>query len=440
MGANFWRTSHYPHDPATLEASDRLGLMVWEELPVNKEIGDPGEYTANVLRMAEEMIHRDRNHPSIILWGIAGEINASLRISKQVVGAVARKYRELDPSRPVVMHAPRNEEIEVLVDVVGLDVSKQTDEKHLKYPNRSYMVGEYSVATIGRGIYGMGPESEDLACQKHEDFLRQLNERTWMAGGAIWHQFDYDGETYDTVVPHVVAFGMADIWRIPKDVFYFYQSQWAAKPMVHIVGHWTWPGEDGKKKSVKVYSNAGQVELFLNGVSLGAKKEGHDPGLVHPPRVWEVPYRPGTLTAVARAQDQEIRDERKTAGTPDRIILQSDVQQLESGNLESLAYITAFVVDKDGTIVPQAHPPMTFTSYGPGELLKQAWLGHGTGTTWNAVAGMTRIAFRATDRTGHAVISAYSPGLGMGRIEIPVIAPGKPDEMEYRERFETDEP
>jgi beta-galactosidase len=440
MGANFWRTSHYPHDPATIEASDRLGLMVWEELPINKEIGDPDEYTANVLNMAEEMIRRDRNHPAIILWGIAGEINAPRKVSKRIVEAVAKKYRELDPTRPVVMHAPRSDEIEALVDVVGLDASKETDEKHRKYPDRSYMVGEYGVATAGRGVYARGPESEDLACEKHEEYLRLLNLRPWMAGGAIWHQFDYDGESYDTVIPHVVTFGMADVWRIPKDVYYFYQSQWTFKPMVHIVSHWTWPGDEGKVKSVKVLSNAEELELFLNGKSLGAKRDEHDPGLLHPPRIWEVAYQPGTLSAVARSQGKEISDARKTAGPAHHIVLQSDVQQLKSGDPESLADITALVVDEQGTVVPSAYHPITFTLYGPGELLEQTWLGHGTGLTWNAVAGLTRVTFRATARTGHAVISAYSPGLRMGRIELQVTSAGKPDEMEYKERFEADEP
>jgi beta-galactosidase len=413
MGVNFWRTSHYPHDPATIDASDRLGLMVWEELPINKEIGDPNEYTANVLVMAEEMIQRDRNHPAVILWGIAGEINAPLSVSKRV---------------------------EALVDVVALDVSKETDEKHRRFPDRSYMVGEYGAGTLGRGIYGMGPESEDLGCEKHEEYLRRLNLRPWMAGGAIWHQFDYEGETYDTVIPHLVAFGMADIWRIPKDVYYFYQSQWTTKPIVHIVGHWTCPGEEGQSKSVKVYSNAEEVELFHNGKSLGEKREEHDPGLLHPPRIWQVRYEPGELKAVARSQGKEVSDTRRTAGTAHHIVLESDVQQLESGNPESLAYITALVVDEHGTVVPTVHPAITFTLYGPGELLEQTWLGHATGTTWNAIAGMTRIALRATNRTGRAVVSAYSPGLGMGRIELQVSAPGEPDEMEYKERFEADEP
>jgi beta-galactosidase len=433
MGVNFWRTSHYPHDPATMEASDRLGLMVWDELPINKELGDPDEYIANVAEMAREMIARDRNHPSVVLWGIAGEINAPPGISKRVVAAAAKLYRELDPTRPVVMHAPRGEEIEALVDVVGLDVGKQTDQKHVRFPNRAFMVGEYSAALTGRGIYGGGPNSEELACERHERYLSELNRRPWMAGGCIWHQYDYDGETYDAVIPHVVAFGMADVWRIPKQVFYFYQSQWNPKPMVHIVGHWSWPGQEGKPRPVKVYSNAGELELFLNGASLGVQREAAQLGLAHPPRLWQVPYQPGTLRAVARINGQEIFDEQKTAGPAFKIVLETDLARLDAGDPESLAYLTASVTDKDGTVVPDACPPITFTLYGPGELLEQTWLGHPTGLTWNAVAGKTRVALCATARTGTAVVSAYSPGLRMGRVTVRLTAPGKPNEMDYKE-------
>ena len=433
MGANFWRTSHYPHDPATMEASDRLGLLVWEELPVNKELGNADEYIANVAQMAREMIARDRNHPSVVLWGIAGEINAPMDISKRVVESVAKLYRQLDPSRPVVMHAPRGEEISSLVDVVGEGVGKETDEEHRAHPERSFMVGEYSAALVGRGIYGGGPDSEELACERHEKYLAEINRRPWVAGGCIWHEFDYDGETYDTVTPHVTAFGMADIWRIPKDVYYFYQSQWSSKPMVHIAGHWTWPGQEGRERAVKVYSNAGSVELFLNGRPLGAPSGDGVDGLKHPPRVWRVPYQPGVLRAVARADGKELVDERKTAAAAAKIVLETDAAKLVSGDAESLAYLTAYITDENGTIVPDATPAITFTLYGPGELLPQTWLGHGTGLTWNAVAGITRIALRSTGRSGRAVISTYSPGLRMGRINVEITGPGKPNEMDYKE-------
>jgi beta-galactosidase len=431
MGANFWRTSHYPHDPATLEASDQLGLMVWEELPVNKEVGQLDEYVPNVLQMAEEMIRRDRNHPSIIVWGLAGEVNAPLATAKRVVEAVARKYRALDPTRPVAMHSPGSDEIEAIVDVVGLDVSKETDSKHASHPYRPYMTAEYSIATIGRGIYGLGPQSEDGACLAHEKYLSQLNQRPWMSGGAIWHQYDYDGETYDTVVPHVVSFGMTDVWRIPKDVYYFYQSQWSGKPMVHIVGHWTWPGEEGHTIAVKVYSTAEEVELFLNGGSLGRKRPVRYPGLSHPPFLWKVKYEPGTLAAVGTTGSDVVRDERKTAGRPHRIALYSSVTRLHSGDPESLTYIDAHVVDKHDVVVPSSNHPITFTLYGPGDLLKQSPLDHGVGWTWNAVAGQTRVALRSNGRSGTAMVSAYSPGLGLGRIELELAAKGKPNEMDY---------
>jgi beta-galactosidase len=440
MGCNFWRTSHYPHAPATMDASDRLGLMVWEELPINKEIGDPPVYIRNALTMAREMITRDRNHPSVIVWGFAGEVNAPQAVSRQVVSEVARVYRELDPSRPVAMHEPRGEDIESLVDVSGLGADTQTDDKHARFPDRAYMTAEYSASLMGRGIYGGGPESEEIACTRHEQYLRQIARRTWLAGGCIWNAFDYDGESYDAVIPHIVAFGMTDIWRIPKEVFYFYQSQWSAMPMIHIVGHWTWSGQENRRREVKVYSNAPEVELFLNGRSLGVKKDEPEvAGLAHPPRVWEVQYQPGVLRAVARFSGAELADERKTAGSPQRIVLTSDAAELRSGDSESLAYLTAAVVDQDNTPVPGASVPITFTSYGPGELLPQTWPGHATGFTWNAIAGMTRIAFRSTARTGDAVISAYSPGLAMGRTIVKVTSPGKPSEMDYQERFAEDE-
>lgn len=440
MGVNFWRTSHYPHDPATMEASDRLGLMAWVELPIMKEIGNTEHYIANCLTMANEMIRRDRNHPSVIAWGFAGEVNASHAVSKRVIASIAARYRQLDPTRPIGMHEPRGEEMEALVDVVGLHVGEETDAKHRRYPNRPYLTTEFAVNPFGRGIYGGGTESEDRACRDTEEYVRQLNLRPWMAGHAIWHQFDYEGETYDTVIPHIASFGMCDLWRIPKDVYYFYQSQWTAKPMVHIMGHWTWPGSEDQVRSVKVFSNAREVELFLNGKSLGSKPDATGVGLAHPPRIWSVPYAPGVLRAVARSEGSEVSDERRTAGAAHVLVLETDAKQLESGNLESLAYLTVRVVDENNTVVPSAMVPITFTLAGPGELLRQTWLGHGIGWTVDSIAGIAQMAFRATDRTGHATISAYSPGLRMGRVTIAVQAPGKPDEMEYKEKFDNDEP
>ncbi len=202
--------------------------------------------------------------------------------------------------------------------------------------------------------------------------------------------------------------------------------------MLHICGHWTWPGDEAKKKSVKVYSNCDQVELKLNGRSLGVKENAKHEGLVCPPRLWELPYEAGTLEAIGHFGSQTIVDVRKTAGVPAAVLLRSDVNRVASGDRESLAYITASVVDKDGTVVPSAYNTIAFTWYGPGELLPQTWAGYPTGLTWNAVAGMTVVALRATDRVGRCRVTAFSPGLSLGRVEIAVAAKGMRDEIEYR--------
>ncbi len=432
MGCNFFRTSHYPHDPAVIEACDRLGILVLEELFVGEEVENTPEYFAIQAQAADEMIQRDRNNPSVILWGLSGEVDEPEK-SVDVVRKILQRYRELDPSRLVTMHDPRAERVKEVLDVVGLYGTFERDDlDHKQSPSRKFLIEEYSAAEIGRGIFGLGPGSEDLGCANHEEFLAQVNLRPWIAGSVLWHQLDYDGEEYDSVIPHVLPFGMADSWRIPKDVYFFYQSQWSSKPMVHLCGHWTWPGEEGKKRAVKVYSNCAQVELKLNGHSLGTKEKGSFAGLACPPRVWEVPYEAGLLEATGRAGSQVLADSRKTAGPPAGIVLHSDVDHIASGERESLAYITASVVDKAGTVVPTAYNTIAFTSYGPGELLPQTWAGYPTGLTWNAVAGMTVVALRATDRVGRCRITAFSPGLALGRLEIAVSAAGKKDQMEYR--------
>ncbi len=432
MGCNFFRTSHYPHDPAVIEACDRLGILVLEELFIGEEVETTPEYFEIQAQTAKEMIERDRNNPSLILWGLSGEVDEPEK-SVDMVRNILQRYRELDPSRLVTMHDPRAEGVKQALDVVGLYGTFQRDDQdHAKFPTRKYLIEEYSAAEIGRGVYGMGPTSEDLGCINHENFLNQVNLRPWIAGSVLWHQLDYDGEEYDSVIPHVLPFGMADSWRIPKDVYYFYQSQWSAKPMVHLCGHWTWPGDEGKKRLIKVYSNCDRVELKLNGRSLGVKQNEKHEGLASPPRIWEVPYEVGTLEAVGSSGLRTLVDTRKTAGAPAAIVLRSDVDRLTSGDRESLAYITASVVDKNMTVVPSAYNTISFTWYGPGELLPQTWAGYPTGLTWNAVAGMTVVALRATDRVGRCRVTGFSPGLSLGRAEIAIAANGKRDEMEYR--------
>jgi beta-galactosidase len=433
MGANFWRTSHYPHDPVTLAACDSLGIMVIEELPVMKEVGDVDAYTANILSRQREMVLRDRNHPSIIMWGLAGEVSAPNPVAFRVARAVVDGYRALDPTRPVAMHRPRGENLEALMDVIGAGADERTDKMHQKFPDRRYMVLEYSAALSGRGIYGGGIYSEEQACRRHEEYLSALNTRDYLAGGCLWHQFDYNGNTYDRITPRVTAFGLNDVWRIPKDVFYLYRSQWSDSLTVHINGHWTWTGTEGKNREVKVYSNGEGVELSLNGRSLGGGQALDIPGLEHPPRVWDVPYEPGILVAATTRGDRSVSDTVRTAGPPVRVELAADLRTFDPRDTGNLVEITASIVDSAGVVVPDAVNPISFAVFGPARVLPQTWLAHGTGTTWHPVAGITRALARPLGPSGNVVIMAASPGLLSGRARIRMIAPGDFDHMEYIE-------
>jgi len=194
--------------------------------------------------------------------------------------------------------------------------------------------------------------------------------------------------------------------------------------MVHVCSHWTWPGQEGRVRTVKVYSNADELELFLDGVSLGRRRKPSDPGLQHPPYIWETTYAPGTLEAVGYFADgSQIVAERKTAGKPFAVRLTGQPEQLVAGDLDSHVLLTAEIVDKHGVLVPDAYLPVSFSNCGCGRLLPQTWLEYGTGYTWRTVAGMTRVLLQATDFGGRAVVTASSPGLVMGRLIVNATDP-----------------
>ena len=236
--------------------------------------------------------------------------------------------------------------------------------------------------------------------------------------------------------------GVSDMWRLPKNGFYFLQSQWTEKPMVHIVGHWTWPGERGRKRQIRVYSNCDSVELLLNGRSLGI----HPPitnervwrefraasdeikyheqfnqdimsgaGLKHPPFAWDdVPYEDGTLEAVAHMGTETVRDMLRTAGKPLRIAMKTDKKTLNVA-LEDVSFIEADVVDANGTTIPDAHPWVRFEVSGPGRLL-------GGTTEIDAITGVVAINVQTTGSPGEIVVTASAPKLEPDSVHIRVPA------------------
>ncbi|MFB3892383.1 MAG: glycoside hydrolase family 2 TIM barrel-domain containing protein [Phycisphaerae bacterium] len=442
MGADFLRTSHYPHHDEIMRAADELGIMVLEELPVMKEIGDPKAYTANILQRLEETVMHHFNHPSIILWGLAGEVNAPSETCYAVAKACAGRFRELDPTRPIAMHAPRGKAIAELFDVAGYSLrgSEQAKDEqtlahreHRRSPGLAIMDTEYNMGHYCRGVLGGGPNSEELGCDRHEDYLGRINEVAWYCGGAIWHAFDYHGETYDMIIPRVVGSGVTDVWRIPKDSYYFYQSQWSDAPMLHVCGHWTWPGQEGEPRKVRVYSNGKKVELFLNGRLIGAQDARQGERLRHPPFFFDTAYEPGVLKAVAHFDGREpIIEEVHTAGKPYALELATSASEIRYDDFDAHAEITLRVLDRDGHLVPDAAIPVTFYLDGPGKLATQTWPPFGTGTSWYTLAGMTRILWRPDGFPGTVTVKAYSPGLLQGRLQMLAVCPGV-DLMQFRE-------
>lgn len=315
-GFNFLRLAHYPQDPAVLEAADRLGLLIWEEIPIVNRIHVSQGFNDNAKLMLREMIRQHRNHPSIILWGYMNEVYLPLPQTDAHFAATVDLAKELesickaeDPSRSTAIafdwggrakYHPTG--LGDITDVVGWnlyhgwyyetfdDFGKFMDEQHRLHPARPLIVSEYG-ANADRRVHSDAPKSFDSSVEWqqmfHESFLRQIEARPYIAGSAIWNQFDFASEFRGETIPHINQKGMYTFDRVPKDVSYFFRSNYSSEPVLHIATRDRKKRSGVAKQSVKVYSNLREVELFHNGRSLG-KKTGPEKA-----RTWDVLFVPG---------------------------------------------------------------------------------------------------------------------------------------------------
>ena len=328
MGANFIRLAHYPHDPAVLDACDEMGLLVWAEIPLVNSVGGEA-FAENTRQMMGEMIWRDRNHPSVILWGVTNE--SALRFANREQVPIAMKlleelndlaHRE-DPSRLTVQAHNHFKEIALadITDVIGRnryygwyegtmdDFGPVMDAEHRDHPDWKIIISEYGVGAK-RGYHVDDPApfdfSEEYQLDFHEHYLKEINDRPWIAGSAVWNMFDFGSFVKIGNIPRVNQKGLCDMARRPKDAYYFYQSQWSDEPMVYIVSHTRTrqEGAEGESRKLRVYSNCETVELFLNGRSLGEKRDQY----VYR---WDVVFNDGEnqLLAVAKKERAIIEDQ-----------------------------------------------------------------------------------------------------------------------------------
>lgn len=343
MGANFLRLGHYPQDPAVLEAADELGLLLWEEIPVVNYVNPDPRFTANTVRNLREMIRQHRNHPSVILWGLMNEPllwnGEGERTSRQSDSTYMRQLRSLaqlldsvgraeDPSRVTTMALHGSDDYDKFgigngTPVVGVnrydgwyggkfdEFGKALDKRHAAHPTQSLLVSEYGAEDDYR-VNSLKPERFDFSGswqrRYHESYLRQLASRPWLAGSAIWNQFDFSQPEIGGSIPYRNQKGMQTWNREYKDVYFLYQANWTTAPMVRIASR-TWTRRAGTdtlatagagprpvQQPVDIYSNADRVELWHNGRSLGVRTPDDVKHIE-----WMVPFVDGENVLEARA-------------------------------------------------------------------------------------------------------------------------------------------
>jgi beta-galactosidase len=420
MGTNAIRTSHNPPAPELLEAADRMGFLVMDEAfdmwGMAKVKNGHGKYFAEWSeRDLRDMIRRDRNHPSVVMWSIGNEI---LEQSKEDGWKEARRLagicHEEDPSRPVTagFNQPENAIKNRLADEVDIPGFNYGVRQYAKivadHPTWTIVGAETASCVSSRGVYHLPIEkyekhpsrqltSYDVIsppwayCPDVE--FAGLDETPAVLGEFVWTGFDYLGEP----TPYFAwdkkrdeedwparssYFGIVDLAGFPKDRFYLYQSQWTKAPMVHLLPHWSWAGREGQPIPVMAYTNAEEVELSLNGRSLGRRAKGAErvampvgPKISDDLRfltkyriVWQVPFAPGTLKAVAYAGGKPVATaEVKTAGAPARVVLSPDRATIRADG-EDLSFLTVRIEDADGNLVPGADSLVRFAVEGAGRI------------------------------------------------------------------------
>lgn len=446
MGCNAIRTAHNPAAPELLDLCDRMGLLVMEESFDEWRIAKNRNGYASLFdewaeRDLTDMIRRDRNHPSIIVWSIGNEV----REQNAPDGAVTARFlaeicRREDPMRPVTVgmnnhvNALKNGFGEVL-DLVGFNYKPQTyAEMHARYPAYCIVGSETASTVSSRGRYYLPvaesrkPFHDDFQCSAYDveypawastpdtEFAGQ-DDNPFVAGEFVWTGFDYLGEPTpynETVSSRSSYFGIVDLAGMKKDRYYLYQSRWSDRPVLHLLPHWNWAA--GDRVPVHCYTNYPEVELFLNGRSLGRRTKNPEGRLDRYRMIWnDVAYEPGELRAVAYDKDGRVCEQTvvRTAGKPFRLALQPDRTRIGADG-QDLSFVEITVVDKDGTPCPDAALPLEVTVRG-GRLVA---LCNGDPTSLESFAGRTMRTFSGK------CMAVVSGDADPGKIRIEAAAPG----------------
>jgi beta-galactosidase len=454
IGVNAIRTSHNPPDPALLDLCDRLGFLVMDEAfdeftpAKNKWVTGRNDGVASHFGYGEifnewavkdisDLVRRDRNHPSIILWSIGNEIDyANDPFSHPVLGAEYRPQnpraenlvplakpliaavKALDRTRPVTAALANV----AMSDAVGLAALLDADgynyqearyaADHKKYPQRI--------------LYGSENSHQYNAWQAvlTNDFI---------AGQFLWTGADYLGEA-NAWPNRASGAGLLDLCGFKKPLGWFRQSLWSDQPMVYLCvssgfggrrgfgGMESWNWRTNSTVAVQCFANCPQVELSLNGKIIGTEKMSE---AVNGVLRWEIPFEPGTLKAIGRDENgrELCRYLLQTAGTPARIELLPDTKQLRADG-KDVCHVEFRIVDAQGVRAPDAGSEVSFALTGPGNILG---LGNGDANSVEDCKANTHRAFQGrglailqtTAAPGDITVQATAPGLEPASVTLP---------------------
>lgn len=421
VGCNAYRSAHNPPTPELLDECDEMGMLFLDETRMMSS-------NPEGIAQFENLIRRDRNHPSVFMWNMGNEEReATTETGLHILSTMKRSATKLDGSRPATVAPPPlgmglGQGGLMVSDVIGYNYADpQIEAFHKTHPTLPCMGTENVSAVATRGAYAIDEANGAVSSYdpytmtgraSAEGWWRFVNSWPWMSGGFVWTGFDYRGEPSPYQWPNISSeYGFLDTCGFPKDTYFYYQAWWTAKPVLHIFPHWNWPDLVGKEIAVWAHSNMDEVELLQDGTSLGRQRVPKDSHLQ-----WIVTYKPGTLEARGFKNGQQMMSTRReTTGKASKLAIRVDRTEIDADGAD-LVFVVAEVHDAEGRVLPMTDNEISFKVGGPARVR-----GTGNGnpvshepdssSSRKAFAGMCMGIVQATRESGIITIEITSPGL-----------------------------
>ena len=425
MGANGYRTSHYPQSTALMDALDEAGFIVFDETRWFST-------DENSMEALEMLIRRDRNRPSVFFWSIGNEEPIFTKEQgRRIAKTMMAKVRKLDPTRPVTAACDRPDNALVYddFDVIGINYGLQHYEAvHEKFPDKAIFSSENCATGTTRGwYYDDDPEQGYINAmdkdtnswfRSRKDTWKFIMEREWVMGGYQWIGFEHRGET---VWPRLCSqSGAVDLFLQKKDAFWQNRAYWTEEPVIHLLPHWNHSGREGEILPVRAYTNCDSAELLVNGVSAGIQKiERYD----YPQ--WGIPYTPGKIEVIGFRNGEAVcRDSHETTGKPAKLALIPENPNDCTAGGQDIALFTCVVLDEQGREIPDGAVTVRFTCNALGKIV-----GTGSDISDHTLlcsrdrtmrAGRISVAVRVGKQHGTLRLYAENPYLESGSTAIKI--------------------